>query len=59
MFSPEKEKRSWSLFRMAFRLFPRFMTKTLYKELSTNPPPRFSQKELADIKRMTFSQASG
>lgn len=59
MFSPSKEKLSWKLFRIAFRLFPRKMTKILMAELSTEQDQKITQDEIAEIKDMTFKQSSG
>lgn len=59
MFSPNKEKRSWKLFRFFFKLFPKLMTKVLFKELSTIKKPTILADEIAEIKEMTFMQSSG
>lgn len=59
MFSPNKEKRSWVLFRFFFKLFPKLMTKVLFKELSTIEKPVILKDEIAEIKAMTFKQSSG
>ncbi|MEQ9064873.1 MAG: alpha/beta hydrolase [Vicingaceae bacterium] len=59
MFSPSKEKRSWSLFRFFFKLLPKLMTKVLFKELSTKEKPIILTDEIAEIREMTFKQGSG
>lgn len=59
MFSPQREKMSWKLFRTFFRLLPRKMTQVLFKELSTVENPNLTKDEIKEIKEMTFKQASG
>lgn len=59
MFSPNKEKRSWKLFRFFFKLFPKLMAKVLFKELSTKDKAIILPEEIAEIKEMTFKQSSG
>ena len=59
MFSPKREKLSWRLFRTFFSLFPRQMTKVLFKQLSTQKGHKITQQEIADVKEMAFKQSSG
>ena len=59
MFSPTREKFSWSMFRFFFRLFPRMMTKVLFKEISTAQAHTFTKEEINEVKEMTFKQRSG
>lgn len=59
MFSPNKEKRSWKLFRFFFNFLPKLMTKVLFKELSIKENQTISTDEIAEIKEMTFKQSSG
>jgi pimeloyl-ACP methyl ester carboxylesterase len=59
MFSPNKEKRSWKLFRFFFNLLPKMMTKVLFKELSTKEKSIILTDEISEIKEMTFKQSSG
>lgn len=59
MFAPNKEKRNWKLYRMAFRLFPRRMTRILFDELSTAREAKIRPEEVSEVRTMTFVQASG
>lgn len=59
MFAPDKEKRSWKLFRFFFKLLPKTMTKVLFKELSNEQSNRITKNEIAEIREMTFKQSSG
>ncbi len=59
MFSSNKEKRSWKLFRFFFILFPKLMTKVLFEELSTKEKQLILTEEVAEIKEITFKQSSG
>ncbi|OJJ13917.1 hypothetical protein BKI52_44940 [marine bacterium AO1-C] len=59
MFSPKREKMSWKLFRTFFTVFPRQMTKVLFKELSSQKGQKITREEIAAIKEMTFKQSAG
>jgi pimeloyl-ACP methyl ester carboxylesterase len=59
IFSPKIEWLTWSLYRVFFRLFPRFMAKAMFKELSTYRPIRFTKDEFKELKEMTLNMRSG
>ncbi len=59
LFAPSKEKLTWSIYRLFFRLFPGMMSKVLFNEISSKKGERITKEEIQEIKEMTFKQKSG
>jgi len=58
-FAPAVEPFTWWLYRLFFRLFPKAMTRVMFKSLSNYRPVEFTANELQEVKQMTFNMRSG
>lgn len=58
IFAPKIERYIWFFYRISFRLFPKFMTKTMFKQLSKYRPIEFTDDELQELKQMTLIMRS-
>jgi pimeloyl-ACP methyl ester carboxylesterase len=58
IFAPKIERYTWFLYRLLFRLFPKVMTKTMFKELSKYRPIEFTENELQELKQITLIMRS-
>ena len=58
IFAPGIERYTWFLYRSFFKLFPKFMAKTMFKELSKYRPIEFSKDEIHELKQMTIIMRS-
>ncbi len=59
LFDPKVEKITWSLYRIFFKLFPNFMSKTMFKELSKYRPIEYEKDEIDELRKMTLNMRSG
>ena len=59
LFAPGVERFTWLLYRLCFRLFPKMMTKTMFKQLSTYRPIEYTDEEFLELKQMTLNMRSG
>lgn len=58
IFAPKIERYTWLLYRLLFRLFPKAMTKAMFKELSKYRPIEFTEEEVQELKQMTLIMRS-
>jgi pimeloyl-ACP methyl ester carboxylesterase len=58
IFAPNIERYTWFFYRLCFRLFPKAMTKMMFKELSKFRPIEFIENELQELKQMTLIMRS-
>jgi pimeloyl-ACP methyl ester carboxylesterase len=58
IFPPKIERYTWFCYRLFFRLFPKVMTKTMFKELSKYRPIEFTEDEFQELKHMTLIMRS-
>jgi pimeloyl-ACP methyl ester carboxylesterase len=59
IFAPKIEQFTWLLYKLSFRLFPRLMTKTMFKQLSKYRPVKFTEDEMMELKQLTVGMRSG
>lgn len=59
LFAPKMEWFTWLLYRLFFRLFPKVVTRTMFKELSKYRPIKFTEDEFQELKQMTLKMRSG
>lgn len=59
LFAPKIEWFTWLLYRLFFKLFPKVMTRTMFKELSKYRPIEFTEDEFQELKQMTLKMRSG
>lgn len=59
IFAPNMERLTWLLYRVIFRLFPKMMTKIMFKELSKYRPIEFTDDEFKELKQMVLFMRSG
>ena len=59
IFAPKMERFTWLLYTLLFRLFPKVMAKTMFKELSKYRPIEFTEDEFKELKKMTLAMRSG
>ena len=58
IFAPRIERYTWFFYKLFFRLFPKAMTKTMFKELSKYRPIEFTEDEVQELKQMTLIMRS-
>jgi len=58
IFAPKIERYTWIFYRLFFNLFPKAMTKTMFKELSNYRPIEFTENEFQELKQMTLIMRS-
>lgn len=58
IFAPKIERYTWFFYRLFFRLFPKIMTKTIFKELSKYRPVEFTEDEFQELRQMTLIMRS-
>lgn len=58
-FAPGTERYTWLLYRMFVKLFPRLMTKTMFKALSIYRPVEFTKDEFKELMQLTSNMRSG
>lgn len=58
IFSPQMEKFSWAVYKISFKIFPKLMTKIMFKELSKYNPIEFYKNEIKELKEMTMKMRS-
>jgi pimeloyl-ACP methyl ester carboxylesterase len=58
IFAPGIECYTWFFYRLFFRLFPKAMTKTMFKELSEYRPIEFTEDEAQELRQMTLIMRS-
>lgn len=58
IFAPKIERYTWFFYRLFFKLFPKTMTKIMFKQLSKHRPVEFTKKELQELKQMTLIMRS-
>ncbi|QNL52178.1 alpha/beta hydrolase [Olivibacter sp. SDN3] len=58
IFAPKIEWITWELYRLFFRIFPKMMTKTMFRELSKYRPVDFTKDEMRELKGMTMKMRS-
>lgn len=54
IFAPGIERYTWFFYRLFFNLFPKVMTKTMFKQLSNYRPVKFTENEVQELKQMTL-----
>lgn len=54
IFAPKVERYTWFFYRLFFNLFPKVMTKIMFKELSNYRPIEFTENEFQELKQMTL-----
>jgi pimeloyl-ACP methyl ester carboxylesterase len=59
IFSPRFEKYTWALYRTCFRLFPKLITETMFKALSSFRPVEYTHDERKELEKMTLNFRSG
>lgn len=59
LFAPKIEGITWFLYRSFFRLFPRMMTRTMFKQLSNYRPVDFTADEMNELRQITLNMRSG
>jgi pimeloyl-ACP methyl ester carboxylesterase len=59
LFAPNIEGFTWGLYKMFFNLFPKLMTKTMFKALSKSRPITFTKDEFDELKEITLKMRSG
>ena len=59
LFAPKIERFTWLLYRLFFMLFPKLMTRMMFKELSIYRPVSFTKSESKELMKMTTSMRSG
>ncbi len=58
IFAPQIERYTWFFYRLFFRLFPKAMTRAMFKELSKYRPIDFTEEEFHELRRMTLIMRS-
>jgi pimeloyl-ACP methyl ester carboxylesterase len=58
IFAPNVERYTWFFYRLFFNLFPKVMTKMMFKELSNDRPVEFTESEFQELKQMTLIMRS-
>jgi pimeloyl-ACP methyl ester carboxylesterase len=58
IFAPNVERYTWFFYRLFFNLFPKVMTKMMFKELSNDRPVEFTEDEFQELKQMTLIMRS-
>ena len=58
IFAPKIERYSWFFYRSFFKLFPKFMTTTMFKEVLKFRPITYNKYEIEELKKMTFIMRS-
>jgi pimeloyl-ACP methyl ester carboxylesterase len=58
IFAPKTERYTWFFYRLFFRLFPKAMTKIMFKQLSKYRPIEFTEEELQELRQMTLIMRS-
>jgi len=58
IFAPKIERYTWFFYRLFFNLFPKAMTKIMFKELSNYRPIEFTENEFQELKQMTLIMRS-
>ena len=58
IFAPRIERCTWFFYRLFFRLFPKAMTRTMFKQLSKYRPVEFTEGEFQELKQMTLIMRS-
>ena len=58
IFAPKTESYTWFFYRLFFRLFPKAMTKIMFKEISKYRPVEFTEDEFQELRQMTLIMRS-
>jgi len=58
IFAPKIERYTWFFYKLFFRLFPKAMSRTMFKELSKYRPIEFTEDEFQELKQMTLIMRS-
>lgn len=58
IFAPNIERYTWFLYRVFFGLFPKGMTKTMFRQVSKYRPIEFTEGEFQELKQMTLIMRS-
>lgn len=58
IFAPQVERYTWFFYRVFFKLFPKVMTKTMFKEVSKYRPISFTEDECQELRQMTLIMRS-
>jgi pimeloyl-ACP methyl ester carboxylesterase len=58
LFTPNIEGLTWRLYRLFFKLFPKLMTRTMFKALSKCRPVTFTEEEFNELKKITLKMRS-
>lgn len=58
LFDPRIELLTWSVYRLAFKIFPKTMANVMFKQLSTYRPATISKYEFNEIKELTVNMRS-
>ncbi|MCQ6959179.1 alpha/beta fold hydrolase [Mucilaginibacter aquariorum] len=58
IFAPLIERYTWTCYRICFNLFPVFMTKIMFKQVSTYRPADFTEDERLELTKMTLGMRS-
>jgi pimeloyl-ACP methyl ester carboxylesterase len=58
IFAPLIERYTWTCYRICLNLFPVFMTKIMFKQVSTYRPVDFTEDERRELKKMTSGMRS-
>lgn len=59
LFAPGVERFTWLFYRGFFKLFPKQMTKVMFKALSTYRPVTITEDEYQELKQLTLHMRSG
>jgi pimeloyl-ACP methyl ester carboxylesterase len=59
IFAPRREKYTWLVYSIFFKLFPKAMTRMMFKQLSKHRPVQFTMSEYRELRAMTLSMRSG
>jgi len=58
LFAPRVERFTWLFYRLFFSLFPKIMTKAMFKQLSSYRPIEFTKDEFQELKQLTLKMRS-
>lgn len=59
LFAPKMEPFTWFIYRNFFKLFPTYMSRKMFKEMSKYRPIVFPESECLELKKLTSNMRSG
>jgi pimeloyl-ACP methyl ester carboxylesterase len=58
LFAPKVQQVTWLLYRLFFKLFPKMVTRAMFRALSTYRPIEFAEDEYQELRQMTLQMRS-